>query len=179
LRGKKAMDPERLRIVQARYLDVFTPSPICGTPWNPGQSDDESLDTLQFRVGPLRFKILPRSTNSIYLLLGKILREEYRARREIVLGEPPVLHGYLPPGREDDRLPIMSTTRDDRKLLNIVPAEGQSECFVHTWFIDGDYCVPEHGSANTKRIFSLLAELLALKTQASELAITPAVRVIQ
>jgi hypothetical protein len=59
-----------------------------------------------------------------------------------------------------------------------VPADGQ-RCFVHTYFIDGDWCVPEQGSSNTKRIFSLLAELLALKTQASELAITPTVRVIQ
>ena len=63
--------------------------------------------------------------------------------------------------------------------MNIVPADGQAGCFVHTYFFDGDYCVPEHGSSNTKRIFSLLAELLALKTQASDLAITPAVRIIQ
>ena len=38
--------------------------------------------------------------------------------------------------------------------------------------------VPEHDAANTKRIFSLLAELLALKTMANELAITPLVRVV-
>ena len=45
-------------------------------------------------------------------------------------------------------------------------------------FFDGDYCVLEHDAANTKRIFSLLAELLALKTMANELAITPLVRVV-
>jgi hypothetical protein len=70
----------------------------------------------------------------------------------------------------------LSTTRDDPKLLTIVPAGAQEPCFVHTWFIDGDWCVPERGASNTKRIFSLLAELLALKTQAADLAITPAVR---
>jgi hypothetical protein len=50
---------------------------------------------------------------------------------------------------------------------------------VDTHFIDGNYCVPEKGSANTKRIFALLSQLLALKTTASDLAITPAVRVVQ
>jgi uncharacterized membrane protein YgcG len=178
-RGRRAMDPDRLRIMRAEYLDAFRPSPICGSRWTPGQSEDESLDHLQFHVGPLKFKILPRSTNSIYQLLGKILREEFRVRREAAEGVEVVeLRAYLPPGREDERLPVLSTTRDDRKLLNVVPAAGQ-DCFVHTWFIDGDYCIPEHGSSNTKRIFALLAELLALKTQASELAITPAVRIVQ
>jgi hypothetical protein len=184
-RGKRAMNPERLRLIRAEYLDPFRPSPVCGSPWTPGGSDDETLDTLQFHVGPLTFKVLTRSTNSIYQFLGKVLREEYRVRLEAAAPQseagvpaPPDIHAYLPPGREDERLPVLSTTRDDPKLLTIVPADGQG-CFVHTYFIDGDYCVPEHGSSNTKRIFSLLAELLALKTQASELAITPAVRIIQ
>jgi hypothetical protein len=176
-RGRRAMDPDRLRIVRAEYLDAFKPSPICGTPWFPGQTDEEATDTLQFNVGPLRFKILTRSTNSIYQFLGKVLKEEIRVRLEAA-GAEPAVRVYLPPGREDERLPLLSTTRDDPKLLTIVPADGQQPCFVHTYFIDGDWCVPEHGASNTKRIFSLLAELLALKTQASELAITPAVRII-
>jgi hypothetical protein len=175
-RGKRAMDRERLKVLLARYVDNFRPSPICGTHWTPGKKDDEATDTLQFNVGPMTFKILTRSTNSIYQFLGKILKEEIRAKLEPP-GAELAIRG-LPPGREDERLPVMWTTRDDPKLLNIVPADGQQPCFVHTYFIDGDWCVPEHGSSNTKRIFSLLAELLALKTQASELAITPAVRII-
>jgi len=177
-RGRKAMDPARFEVVRARYLDSFKPTPVCGTPWNPGQTEEESTDTLQFNVGPLKFKILTRSTNSIYQFLGKVLKEQIRVKLEEAGTLPPEPRAYLPPGREDERLPILSTTRDDFQLLHIVPAAGQA-CFVHTYFIDGDYCVPERGSSNTKRIFSLLAELLALKTQASELAITPAVRVIQ
>jgi hypothetical protein len=177
-RGRRAMDPERLRVVQARYLDTFRPSPICGSSWNPGLTEDEGTDTLQFNVGPLRFKILTRSTNSIYQFLGKVLKEQVRFNQEAVSGEPFLLHAYLPPGREDERLPLLSTTRDDPKLLTVAPAGAQEPCFVHTWFIDGDWCVPERGASNTKRIFSLLAELLALKTQAADLAITPAVRII-
>ena len=53
-----------------------------------------------------------------------------------------------------------------------------SPCFVHTWFYDGDYCVPE-SATNTKRIFSLLAQLIAIQTAATDLSITPVVRVIQ
>jgi hypothetical protein len=177
-RGRRAMDPDRLRIVRAKYLDAFKPSPVCGSPWNPGQTEEEATDTLQFNVGPLRFKILTRSTNSIYQFLGRILREEIQVKREEIAGLEPVIRAYLPPGRWDERLPLLSTTRDDPKLLTIVPADGQQPCFVHTYFIDGDWCVPEIGASNTKRIFSLLAELLALKTQASDLAITPAVRII-
>jgi hypothetical protein len=59
-----------------------------------------------------------------------------------------------------------------------VPEQPGVQCFVYTYFFDGDYCVPEHGAANTKRVFSLLAELLALKTMANELAITPLIRIV-
>jgi hypothetical protein len=43
----------------------------------------------------------------------------------------------------------------------------------------GLYCVPENGSADTKRIFALLSQLIALKTSAADPAITSAVRVVQ
>jgi hypothetical protein len=39
-------------------------------------------------------------------------------------------------------------------------------------------CVPEDAT-NTKRVFSLLAQLIAITTAATDLSITPAVRVIQ
>src|SRR5262249_34637764 len=72
-RGKRAMDPARLAVLMAEYVDSFKPSPVCGSLWHPGQTDEETTDTLQFNVGPYRFKILTRSTNSIYQFLGKVL----------------------------------------------------------------------------------------------------------
>jgi hypothetical protein len=75
-------------------------------------------------------------------------------------------------------VPILTTIREDSNLLNIV-TQPSGECFVETHFIDGSYCVPEKGSANTKRIFALLSQLIALKTSAADLAITPAVRIVQ
>jgi hypothetical protein len=52
------------------------------------------------------------------------------------------------------------------------------ECFVHTWFEDGDYCVPEEAET-TKRLFSLLAQLIAIQTTAADLSIQPIFHVTQ
>ena len=64
-------------------------------------------------------------------------------------------------------VPVLSTVLEDNHLFNVQPGGSSLSCFVHTYFYDGDYCVPDDQSANTKRIFSILAQLLALKTKAS------------
>ncbi len=69
------------------------------------------------------------------------------------------------------------TVPEDPLLIKVVTGNG-ADCFAHTWFFDGDYCVPEEAT-NTKRIFSLLAQLIAIQTAASDLSITPIVRVIE
>ncbi len=184
-RGMKAMNPERLRLVAAKYLDRdYKRSPICGSSWHPGKEDAEQADTLQFHVGPLTFKIVTRSTYSIYQFLGNLVKQAREANEEVGPQAPDAgpatderdAHPNLP--RDDERVPILSTVREDPNLLNIV-TQPNDECFVATHFIDGLYCVPETGSANTKRIFALLSQLIALKTSAADLAITPAVRVVQ
>jgi hypothetical protein len=185
-RGMKAMNPERLRLVMAKYVDRgYKRSPTCGTDWHPGKEEAEQADTLQFQVGPLTFKIVTRSTYSIYQFLGKLLRQAREANAQAPshggeaneeTREAAEIHANLP--RDDEIVPILSTIREDSSLLNIV-TQPSGECFVHTHFIDGTYCVPEKGSANTKRIFALLSQLIALKTSAADLAITPAVRVVQ
>jgi hypothetical protein len=182
-RGMKAMNPERLQLVTAKYLDrEYKRSPNCGTPWSPGKDKSEEADTLQFQVGPLTFKIVTRSTYSIYQFLGKLLKQAREVNEQAAghrsepgenQAEP---HPNLP--RPDEMVPLLSTVREDPKLLNVV-TQTSDECFVATHFIDGIYCVPENGSSNTKRIFALLSQLIALKTQASDLAITPAVRIVQ
>jgi hypothetical protein len=79
---------------------------------------------------------------------------------------------------EDELRPELSTVKEDKRLLNVVINQS-TECFAETRFFDGGYCVPEQGSANTKRIFGLLAQLLALQTSAADLAITPTVHTVQ
>jgi len=54
-----------------------------------------------------------------------------------------------------------------------------NRCFAELSYNADRYCVPEEGSHHTKRIFSLLSQLIALKTQTNDLAITPVVRITQ
>ena len=173
------MNPERLRLLLSTYVDRnYKRSPICGSPWTPG-GESAQADTLQFQVGPLTFKIATRSTYSIYQFLGKLLKQAREANEQAAArgtDEQAEVRPNLP--REDEMVPVLSTVREDSNLLNIV-TQPSDECFVATHFIDGLYCVPEKGSANTKRIFALLSQLIALKTLAADLAITPAVRVVQ
>jgi hypothetical protein len=176
-RGQAAMEqasPGRLHYIMAQYVDPGTLqalSPKCGSPW-PKQSDsDATTDTLKFRVGPLQFEILPRSAYGIYQFLGKLLRQS-NGGLELDEGQIPE---YI---RKEDVRPELSSVKEDKQLLNVVLNQSSSACFAETRFIDGYYCVPEEGSANTKRIFGLLAQLLALQTSASDLAITPTVHTV-
>ena len=89
---------------------------------------------------------------------------------------PPVKDAYIAPGEE--LVPLLSSVNEDERLLNVV-LNAPADCFVDTQFIEGTYCVPEAHSANTKRIFGLLTQLIALQTTAADLAITPTVRVVQ
>jgi uncharacterized membrane protein YgcG len=157
-----------------KAFDVSLAGPKCGSKWDPQkQAEQPQADTLNFNVGPYVFKITPRSAFGVFEFLGnlmKVQRQDAAAQQEL----PP----YIPPGREDVAgLPLLATVRDDPNLLTVLQA-GPGTCFVHTWFYDGDYCVPENATT-TKHIFSLLAQLIAIQTAASDLSITPIVRVIQ
>jgi hypothetical protein len=172
--GRQAIGPERVRELR-RYLDPYAPQPTCGDPnWNPAKTADlPQLDTLQFHVGPIEFRIVTRSAFGIFQFLGKLLK----MKRDGLL---PASTAYFPPGRRDQEMtpPVLLSVLEDQNLLTVTNAPVQ-ECFIRTAFIDGEYCVPERDSENTKRIFSLLAQLIALQTQASDLSITPTVRTIQ
>jgi hypothetical protein len=63
------------------------------------------------------------------------------------------------------------------QLLNTSPPGG-APCFASASLGGERYCVPDDESAaNTKRVFSVLAQLMALKTTAADLPVTPTVRV--
>ena len=135
--------------------------PRCTDPW-PKTRVDGSTDLLTFEVlgtrfGPIRYEITTRSTFGIYQFLGRILATGATDR-------------ILMYGRLDKN--------EDPRLL-AVDALGQDGCFVGIVFEGLSYCVPRQGAENTKRIFSLLAQLLALKTQPGDLVITPTVRTLQ
>jgi hypothetical protein len=168
-----AMTQER-RLEISHLADV-KPSqfqPVCGTPWNPlDDADKPQVDILPFHVGPFVFKIVPRSAYGVFEFLGGIMK----AQREA--GE--LTQYQVPPNRAEEVTapPILWTVHDDINLVTVTRNTG-GECFTHTWFNDGDYCVPEN-AATTKRIFGLLAQLIAIQTAVTDLSITPVVRVLQ
>jgi hypothetical protein len=134
--------------------------PLCSDPWP--RSMDGATDILVFHVsgtpvGTIRYEIVTRSIYGIYQFLGRILAtgttEQIRLRER--------LH----------------ETEDTRLLA--ISGSSLSGCFVDQILDSAYYCVPQEGAENTKRIFSLLAQLLALKTAPGDLAITPTVRTIQ
>jgi len=135
--------------------------PRCGDPW-PKERSDGATDLLAFEVlgsphGRIRYEITTRSTYGIYQFLGRILATGSTERIRLY-------------GRLDEN--------EDPRML-AVGAGGDTGCFVELAFDGGYYCVPRQGAENTKRIFSLLSQLLALRTLAGDLAITPTVRTLQ
>jgi hypothetical protein len=137
-------------------------NPHCGI-WpsdvKAGKQRSAETDTLNFDLGtpagPVHIEVFPRSTFGVYRFLGRILAAE---------------------ATEDVRLRDDPNLAEDTRLLSIADGSG-GPCFVSISFESKFYCVPENGAESTKRIFSLLAQLLALKTQSGDLNATPVVRV--
>ena len=132
--------------------------PRCGN-WKP---DKKKLggDTLTFEwvgtpYGTIKYEIITRSTFGIYQFLGRILS---RGLTNAVRVRGPR------DGSEDTRILAVAQDRSDG-------------CFVEINYEGEMFCVPQKSAESTKRIFSILVQLLALKTQVGDLAITPTVRV--
>ncbi len=127
------------------------------------QSNPEDTDTLTFNIsgspfGTLRYEVITRSTFGIYQFLGRILAANLQ---------------------DDVTIRGPRTSNEDRRILGINHGSGDSGCFAETALEGEFFCVPRHGAENTKRIFSLLAALVALNTNVNDLAITPTVRLAQ
>ena len=151
-------------------------SPKCGLKWNPLiNANTPQPDTFPLTVGAIKFTITPRSAYGVFEFLGAVMK----AQRALTENSENPSNPYLPSGREDEILgpPTLLTVPEDPYLITVEQKDAV-DCFSHTWFYDGDYCVPERATT-TKKIFSLLAQLIAIQTAAADLSITPAVRIIQ
>jgi hypothetical protein len=151
-------------------------SPLrCGDPsWDPEKDAEKpQSDVLPLRSGPFTFRIVPRSAYGVFVFLGTIIRMQ--------TDHVAPLHGAIPSWVVSPegltRPPLLATVPEDAQLVTVLRSP-KDRCFSQTWFYDGDYCVPE-SATTTKRIFSLLAQLIAITTAATDLSITPVVRVIQ
>jgi hypothetical protein len=158
-------------------ITLIRPDQYCGN-WRNSEAQKQvsepQEDTFKFDFGPYTFRIVPRSAYGVFQFLGNMLK---------------VQEGHMEPNPEAYRgvaradlpdvtdLPPILITAHNEQLITVLHENG-SNCFSHTWFYDGDYCVPQE-AANTKRIFSLLSQLIAIETQATDLSITPIVRIIE
>jgi hypothetical protein len=169
-------------IVEVKLIpDLFGSDLTCGSDgWHPVEDAKQpQSDTfpLKFKRTGVTFSIVPRSAYGVFEFLGTLVK-----MRRLQMQAPdqryyPPNNPYISPGRDYAlEAPRLLTVHGDQ-VLEILQNVG-GDCFVHTWFNDGDYCVPEQ-AATTKRIFALLAQLIAIQTAAGDLSITPIVRVIQ
>jgi hypothetical protein len=182
LMTKEDLDRIKADIAEVKpQPDLFNSELTCGSKaWNPvEEAMKPQPDTfpLQFVRTGITFSIVPRSAYGVFEFLGTLVK-----LRRLQLQTPdqryyPPTNPYIPPGREYVLEPPRLLTVHQQHILEVLENVG-GDCFVHTWFNDGDYCVPEQ-AATTKRIFALLAQLIAIQTAAGDLAITPIVRVIQ
>jgi hypothetical protein len=158
-------------------MKLIRPDQYCGK-WSDEeaqkQANNPQEDTFKLPIGQYTFRIVPRSAYGVFQFLGNLLKVQ-----EGQLAPNPNAYIVPPrPGLPDvtDLPPILITAHGE-PLITVLHENG-ANCFSHTWFYDGDYCVPQE-AANTKRIFSLLSQLIAIETQATDLSITPIVRVIE
>jgi hypothetical protein len=178
-KAENQMGPALAAEIKRKYMHFAAPSPVCGT-WN--DKDAESLltnpqpDTFNFTVGGAIFRVVPRSAYGVFEFLGG----QMKMQRDDLAPTPEKAFLWRPPYGEPDEAvvpPLLRTIDGEPPLITVVPA-GVTPCFIHTWYLETDYCVPE-AATTTKRIFSLLAQLIAIQTAASDLSITPIVRVVQ
>ncbi len=155
-------DPEFQQI----YAEHLQPMPRCYSSWTPQKSTDSNSgtqnDTLKFTLtsptyGRVDYQIFTRSTLGVYRYLGQILRE----------------------GKVDEMVTFGRPTDPDRRILALNRNSIIGKCFTEVSYDGVHYCVPDKGTANTKQTFAMLAQLVALKTQTNDLAITPVVRLAQ
>ena len=135
--------------------------PICGS--GGASRDDRSVSFEGHDGQRVQLTVAPRSAFAIFQYLGRILAAGEKGRIHLLspeaIDQPPL---------NDDILFDVTTT----------DAVGAG-CFVSTYYEGQSYCVPSAGAFNTKRILSLLTQLIALNTAISDVPVAPTVRVIQ
>jgi hypothetical protein len=128
-------------------------SPICGTP-------EISPDPRTVIFRGMHVAVIPRSVFGIFQFLGRAMAAGERGR--IILHSSEAI----------DEGPF----KDD--LLFDVQQGGGGSCFLSVDYEGATYCVPLQGAENTKRIISMITQLLALNTSIQDIPITPIVQTL-
>jgi hypothetical protein len=136
-----------------------TIAPICGS--GKVSADGRMVTYLDPQGEAVNLTVLPRSTFAIFQFLGRIVAAGDQGRIKLTSEEA---IGQLP-------------LRDE--YLFDIETEPSGACFLTVDYEGLGYCVPMVGAANTKRILSLLTQLIALNTSLSSIPVTPTVQVLQ
>ncbi|MFZ2066302.1 MAG: hypothetical protein WAV27_10005 [Xanthobacteraceae bacterium] len=160
--------------------EVFGGPLACGSPtWHPettATDPQQDILPLTFRNNTIQFRIIPRSAYGVFSFLGRLMKLQREGYEPAPY--PPIDPRHYPAIRKDaGNIPPLLATLENHRLIDVVQ-DYDGKCFVHTWFEDGQYCVPNNANT-TKQIFGLLSQLIAIQTAAADLSITPIVRVIQ
>jgi len=147
------------KIYIQKPLDTTHLDPVCGTKHI--SADNHSVSFRGEHGEQVKLSVLPRSPFAIFQFLGRILAAGERGRIELHSDEA-IDHGPM----RDDYLFTVETG----------PVLG---CFLSINYENQNYCVPMEGAANTKRILSLLTQLIALNTSIEDVPLTPTVRLLQ
>lgn len=172
--------PQFKHDVDVTNEEVFGGPLACGSPtWHPettATDPQQDILPLTFRNNTIQFRIIPRSAYGVFEFLGRLMQLQKEGYEP--LPYPPIDPRHYPAICKDaGEMPPRLATMGNHKLIDVVQ-DYDGKCFVHTWFGDGQYCVPDNAST-TKQIFGLLSQLIAIQTAAADLSITPIVRVIQ
>ena len=110
---------------------------------------------------------LVRSVSRLFHALRPVYSDSWPTSKVQTQHIVPSSFAYISPDRKyalDP--PVLATVHDDQNLLTVVPmtdAQKNLRCFVATQFNNTNYCVPDQ-AATTKRIFTLLAQLIGIQT---------------
>jgi hypothetical protein len=154
--GASQTENTQLCFDRSRMAPTVSPSlvsPICGAP-------QVSPDPRTVLYRGIHVTVIPRSVFGIFQFLGRTLAAGERGR--IKLDSPEAVD--LGPFR-------------DEYLFDVEQAPSGS-CFLTVDYEGATYCVPLQGANNTKRILSMLTQLLALNTSIQDIPITPIVQAL-
>ena len=161
-------------LVQASNKDldlqpsILFKSPLtCGSDsWDPtGAAGTPQPATLPLTFGqggnPISFTIAPRSANGVFGFLGTLVKLQAQHIS-------PSQYAYIPSDRKYAAdPPVLETVHENPNLFTVVtltgPQNPQAQCFVSTDVNGITYCVPVQATT-TKRIFSILAQLIGIQT---------------
>jgi hypothetical protein len=142
---------------------LFNSPLTCGADvWNPAADAGMPIpNTLGISAAGFTISIVPRSGAGLFGFLGSVLKMQLSKAA-------PSQYAFIPDTRKYAiETPTLETVHDDPNLLTIVTSsdaqKNHQTCFVSAVVNNASYCVPDE-AATTKRVFSLLSELVGIRT---------------